>query len=157
VASPRLEWTFTKIFFTFHLQLFLAVLFFSQHHFTTRRGCIAKDASCHVLGLMCLDKNDGDHALGRGCLVKSDDDRVLLSLVPTPSHRVSVGLMTVSERPPAKYLVGPLVVRFLAYFLFLDPRTVSRGGEPASFVDICKTILYIPSPAFFLSTYFLLK
>jgi hypothetical protein len=44
---------------------------------------------------------------------------------------VSLGLMTVSERPPAKYLVGPLVVRFLAYFLIFGPQTVSRGVEPA--------------------------
>jgi hypothetical protein len=74
-----------------------------------------------------------------------------------PSHRVSLGLMTVSERPPAKYLVGPLVVRFLAHFLMLGPQTVSRGVEPASLVDICKNIFYISSPAFscrliFLST-----
>jgi hypothetical protein len=40
--------------------------------------------------------------------------------------------MTASERPPAKYLVGPLVVRFLAYFLIFGPRTVSRGVTPAS-------------------------
>jgi hypothetical protein len=119
-ASNRFSWYHTRVFFWkfpktflhFISSFFVAILFFSRHHFTTRRGYFAKDASCHALGLMCLGENDGGHVLGRGCLVKSDDDRVLLSWVPTPSHRVSVGLMTASERPPAKYLVGPLVVRF---------------------------------------------
>jgi hypothetical protein len=68
---------------------------------------------------------------------------------------VSLGLMTVSERPPAKYLVGPLVVRFLAYFLFLDPQTVSRGVAPASFGGYLQKHFYILMAAsFFLSSYF---
>ena len=89
----------------------------------------------------CLWKNDGDYVLGRWRFVTSDDDRVPLSWVPTPSHRVSVGLMTVSERPAAKYFVGPLVVRFFAYFLIFGLQTVSRGVEPAYVVGHLQNLL----------------
>jgi hypothetical protein len=145
-------------FCIFSPAFFFAVLFFSRNHVTTHRGCIAKDDSCHVLGLMCLCENDGDHVLGSGCLIKSNDDCVLLSWVPNPSHRVSLGLMTVSERPPAKYLVGPLVVRFLAYFLILDPKTVSRGIRPMRCLENSqKIILYFRDVVFLLLFIFLLE
>jgi hypothetical protein len=151
--------------FYFITNLFFLVKLFSLESTSPSVWCaLMKNDDVHVLSLGCLTKNDDGRVLGLLCLNENGGDRILLSgvptpssRVPTPSHRVSLGLMTVSERPPAKYLVGPLVVRFLAYFLILDLKPFLAVSSQRVLADIYKIFLLHRQPRFFSSTYFLLK